>query len=170
MNGTFQIKDDQLLQYFHKVKQLITQFKSVDLKYIPREENRRADKLSKLTTGKEKGQLSSLVCQIVFRRTIDCMQVSCIAEQDDWRRAIMLLIKKQGEGIALRPKEAKQIARYVIVGEELYRRGYVTPMLKSLSKEESEYVMRELHGGICSRHNDGCRSSGGSKKANSPTV
>ncbi|XP_014492331.1 uncharacterized protein LOC106754782 [Vigna radiata var. radiata] len=131
MNGTFQIRDDQLLKYFHKAKQLFSHFESMDLKHIPREENQRVDRLSKLTTGKEK------------------------AERDDWRRDIMLLIKKQGEGISLRPEEARQIARYVIVGEELYRRGYVMSMLKCLSKEESEYIMRELHEGICGRHGGG---------------
>lgn len=83
MNGTFQIKDDQLLKYFHKAKQLIAHFESVELKYISREGNQRADRLSKLTNGKEKGQLSSLVREILFKPTIDCMHISCIAEQDD---------------------------------------------------------------------------------------
>lgn len=137
MNGTFQVKDEQLLQYFHKASQLITQFKSVELKYISREENVRADRLSKLTSGKEKGQLTSLIRQIIFKPTIECLHISCMAERDDWRREIMLLIKKQEEGVALRSDEAKQISRYVLMGEELYRRGYVTPMLKCLSKKES---------------------------------
>ncbi|WVZ19433.1 hypothetical protein V8G54_006755 [Vigna mungo] len=56
------------------------------------------------------------------------------------------------EGRVLQTKDAKRIARYVIVGEELYRRGYITPMMKCLSAEEAKYVMRELHEGICGRH------------------
>ncbi|XP_014493154.1 uncharacterized protein LOC106755497 [Vigna radiata var. radiata] len=155
MNDTFQIKGNQLLMYFHKAKQLASYFDSVAVQHIPRSENHRADRLSKLTTGKEKGQLSSLVRQVIFKPAVDCLHISCMAERDDWRREITLLIRRQEEGIALRAEEAKQIARYVIVGEELYRRGYVTPMLKCLSKEESDYVMRELHEGICDRHGGG---------------
>lgn len=156
MNGTFQVKDEQLLQYYHKAARLMRQFKTVELKYIPRGENVKADRLSKLTTDKERGQLTSLIRQVLFKPAIECLHVGCMAERDDWRREIMLLIKKQDEGNTLRPEEAKQ-TRYIVIGEELYRRGYVTPMLKCLSREESKYVMRELYEGICGRH-DGGRS------------
>lgn len=65
------------------------------------------------------------------------------------------MIKQQEEGIILRPSEAKQIARFVIVGEELYRRGYAAPMMKCLAPEEADYVMRKLHEGICRWHMGG---------------
>lgn len=137
MNGNFQVKDEHLLQYFHKSKQLVAQFKSLELKYIPREENARADKLSKLTSGKKKGHLSSMIRQIMTKPTIECLQVSRMADREDWRREFILLIKQWEEGKTLRPSYAKQIARYVIVREELYRRDYVTPMLKCLATEEA---------------------------------
>lgn len=57
MNGNFQVKHDQLYQYFHKAKQLKKQFKMVEVKHIPREENARANVLSKLVSGKEKGKI-----------------------------------------------------------------------------------------------------------------
>lgn len=155
MKENFQVKDKQLLQYYHKAAQLMAQFKSVELKYIPRGENTKADRLSKLTIGREQGHLTSLIRQVLFKPAIECLHVSCMVERDDWRREIMLLIKKQDEGTTLRSDESKQIARYVVIGEELYRRGYMTPMLKCLSKEESEYVMKELHEGICGRHGGG---------------
>lgn len=53
IRGTFQVKDDQLLQYFHKAKRLEACFKSVDVKHISRKENTRADMLSKLASAKE---------------------------------------------------------------------------------------------------------------------
>ncbi|XP_014506155.1 uncharacterized protein LOC106765899 [Vigna radiata var. radiata] len=155
MNGTFQIKDDQLLKYFHRAKQLFAHFDSIEVNHIPRSENQRADRLSKLSTGKEKGQLSSLVRQIIFKPAVECLQVYSTAERDDWRREIVRLIQQQEAGTTLRTEESKQVARYVMVGEELYRRGYVTPMLKCVSKDESEYVMQELHEGICGRHGGG---------------
>lgn len=92
MNGNFQVKDEQLLQYYHKAAQLVLQFKSVEIKYIPREENVKADRLSKLTTGKEQGQLTSLIRQVLFKPAIECLHISCMTDRDDWRREIMLLI------------------------------------------------------------------------------
>lgn len=75
-----------------------------------------------------------------------------MTDREDWRREIISFIKQQEEGRTLRPSEAKQIARYVMVGEELYRRGYATLMMKCLATKEAGYVMRELHEGICGRH------------------
>ncbi|XP_047151560.1 uncharacterized protein LOC124823412 [Vigna umbellata] len=155
MKGNFEVKDDQLLQYFHKAKQLEAQFKAVELKHIPREENVRADRLSKLAGKKEKGQLSSVIRQVLMKPTIDCLLVCNTVGQNDWRKEVIQLMKEQDGGVTLPMKERKKIARYIMVGEDLYRRGYTTPMMKCLSKEEAKYVMRELHEGICGRHTGG---------------
>ncbi|BAT74230.1 hypothetical protein VIGAN_01185200, partial [Vigna angularis var. angularis] len=58
LNGSFQTKDDQLLRYYHKTKELIKQFQTVEVKHVPKA---KADILSKLASGKEKGQLSSII-------------------------------------------------------------------------------------------------------------
>ncbi|BAT75480.1 hypothetical protein VIGAN_01334800 [Vigna angularis var. angularis] len=55
MNGDFQVKEEQLLRYFHRATELARSFDKVDIQHIPREENTRADMLSKLSSGKEKG-------------------------------------------------------------------------------------------------------------------
>ena len=53
-------------------------------------------------------------------------------------------------------KEARKIkmrsARYTLSGDTLYKRGYTLPLLKCLSKTEGEYVLREIHEGICGSH------------------
>lgn len=81
MNGNFQVKDDQLLQYVHKAKQLASQFKSLELKHILRKESTRADRLSKLTSGKEKVHLSSMVKQILTKPIIECSEVSGVTDR-----------------------------------------------------------------------------------------
>lgn len=58
INENFQVKDEHLLQYFHKATQLAAQFKSLKLKYIPMEENTKVDKLSKVDYRKGEGALS----------------------------------------------------------------------------------------------------------------
>jgi hypothetical protein len=37
----------------------------------------------------------------------------------------------------------------------LYRRGYTYPLLKCLPSTEAEYVLREIHEGMCGNHSEG---------------
>lgn len=76
MNGSFLIKDDQLLYYFHKAKGLDEQFNAIEVKHVPREENARADTLSKLANRKENDHLSSMVRQVLMRLSIEFLNVS----------------------------------------------------------------------------------------------
>ncbi|RDX92673.1 hypothetical protein CR513_25161, partial [Mucuna pruriens] len=46
----------------------------------------------------------------------------------------------------------KEAAKYTMVGQRLYRRGFAFPLLKCLDQEEAEYTMKEVHEGICGTH------------------
>ncbi|RDY13735.1 hypothetical protein CR513_01291, partial [Mucuna pruriens] len=46
----------------------------------------------------------------------------------------------------------KEAAKYTLVGQRLYRRGFAFPLLKCLDQEEAEYVMKEVHDGVCGTH------------------
>lgn len=61
-------------------------------------------------------------------------------------------MKKQDNGLPLRLAETKKIARFLLIGDDMYRRGFYTPLVKCLSKEEAHYVMDELHNGVCGFH------------------
>ena len=37
---------------------------------------------------------------------------------------------------------------YIIEGEDLYRKGFTTSLLKCLTRDQSEYVIEEMHRGI----------------------
>ena len=47
--------------------------------------------------------------------------------------------------------------RFVLINDTLYKRGFSQPYLRCLSHGEAEYVMREVHEGICGNHS-GARS------------
>ncbi|XP_076931761.1 uncharacterized protein LOC143597021 [Bidens hawaiensis] len=42
--------------------------------------------------------------------------------------------------------------QYEIIDGSLYRRSYLGPSLKCIDYEEAEYVIREIHEGICGMH------------------
>ena len=55
--------------------------------------------------------------------------------------------------------EARKIkvraARYALIGEDLYKRGYSQPYLRCVTTEEGDYVLREIHFGVCGNHSGG---------------
>ena len=59
-----------------------------------------------------------------------------------------------------RPSEDKDEARklkiraakYVLIDEVLYKRGFSQPYLRCLALDKSNYVLREVHEGACGNH------------------
>ena len=50
-----------------------------------------------------------------------------------------------------------QAARFVLIKDVLYKSSFSRPYLRCLGNEEADYVMREVHKGICRNHS-GSRS------------
>lgn len=61
MNEEFQVKEQHLLRYYHKASTLVQDFEKICIQHILREQNVRADMLSKLSARKEKGQLTTII-------------------------------------------------------------------------------------------------------------
>ena len=59
-----------------------------------------------------------------------------------------LLPNDQKEASKLRSRST----RFTIHRGALYKRGFFTPILKCIAKEEADYVPREVHEGICGNH------------------
>ncbi|RDY03049.1 hypothetical protein CR513_13389, partial [Mucuna pruriens] len=49
-------------------------------------------------------------------------------------------------------KLIKDMAKYIITGGELYRRGFSFPLLWCVKGEEARYVIKEVHEGVYSSH------------------
>ena len=45
-----------------------------------------------------------------------------------------------------------QVARFMLINYQLYRRSFRGPYLKCLSEPEGKYVMVELHEDVCDNH------------------
>ena len=54
------------------------------------------------------------------------------------------------------PKEASKLrarsARFTVYRGTLYKRGFSTPILKCVGKEDANYILKEIHEGICGNH------------------
>ena len=46
----------------------------------------------------------------------------------------------------------QQCTWYTLIGQDLYRRKYSKSLLKCITKEQTEYVLQEIHEGVCGSH------------------
>ena len=77
-----------------------------------------------------------------------------IGSKSNWTTTIASYLK---DGVLPDEKEAArklmvQVARFVLIKDVLYKRGFSHPYLRCLGNEEADYVMREVHEGICGNH------------------
>ena len=45
-----------------------------------------------------------------------------------------------------------QVAQFVLIKDILYKRGFSRPYLRCLIPKEADYVVREVHEGVCRNH------------------
>ena len=49
-------------------------------------------------------------------------------------------------------KVRKRAARFIILNDTLYKRGFSMPYLKCVDEEEAKYILEEIHEKICGDH------------------
>ena len=49
-------------------------------------------------------------------------------------------------------KIRKRAARFTILNDTLYKRGFSMPYLKCVDKDEAKYIFEEIHEEICGNH------------------
>jgi len=146
----YEVRETLLQQYFHFVKNLVS--REISFQHIRRENNTRADALSRLATLKKKGVHRSTIHVTLVKPSVSTDECMTTDTQPNWMTPIKQYLT---EGICdphLEKMMKLQAARYIFIGQYLYRRGYSRPLLKSLSPEQVTYVMTELHVGICGTH------------------
>ena len=132
----------------------------VKIVQIPREENECTDRLAKA---------ASVEFMLVPEQVLSFVQVSLlindgtnVQEVDSkcnwpmpWISYLRTGLLPDGEEVARKLKF--QASRFVLIKDVLYKRGFSRLYLRCLSCEETDYVMREVHEGICGNHS-GARS------------
>jgi len=157
VTGEFQVKDPLLLKYYHQVQKLLRGFSSTRMEHIKLEHNARADLLSKLASIKKKSHHRSIVKQYVGEPSVSMIETECctVTMEESWYGPIRSYLLtggcKEGEEQVMKAKSV----RFTMIVTDLYRRGYSRPLLKCVTETQAQYVMKELHEGICELHSGG---------------
>ncbi|XP_020203755.1 uncharacterized protein LOC109789254 [Cajanus cajan] len=133
-------------------------FEDIQIKHTPRELNMKADQLARLASSKKVSHLCSMIQQELPQPSIvqtECLQVQ--QETPNWMTGIIEYLVTGS--LPINPLEAKKMrtiaARYTLIAGELYKRGFSSPLLKCLAPDQAQYVIREIHEGICGTHSGG---------------
>ncbi|XP_074339757.1 uncharacterized protein LOC141677649 [Apium graveolens] len=139
---------------------LLEKFGSAKLEGVPREDNSNVDGLAKMGSQMDSvllGQIPLGIQEIPSIPEIGVFQTQVIS-QETWMTPIQNYIRN---GAVLEDKSQVrclryQAARYVEYdGVLCKKRGFNLPLLRCVDLEEGNYILREVHEGICGNHSGG---------------
>ncbi|KAK2410326.1 hypothetical protein QL285_045693 [Trifolium repens] len=154
VSGECQTKDPQLVKYLERVQSLASQFKRFELIYVPREQNARADLLSKLASTKKPGNNRTVIQETIAKPSAETAEILMLVEGSDWRYPLIRYL--QDEVLPEEKEEAARLKRtathYAMLGDKLYKRGFSTPLLLCVGELESRRIVKKIHDGSCGNH------------------
>ena len=146
IEDTYEARSEKMVLYLQKVRDLLQKFVSVQIKYVPRTENSRADTLAKLATALQEDIGESTPVEYLAEPSIDphSLVIAPIGSTPNWMDPIWDYIN---DGTL--PDDPREAAKIRVRSS---KRGFYTPFLKCIAGEDTEYVLREVHEGICGNH------------------
>ena len=156
IEDSYKAKSEKMIIYLKKVLELFKKFIRVQVRHVLRAENSRVDALAKLTTTSREDldRLVSIEHLPEPSVNVDDEEVSPVRSEPSWIDPIWDYLV---DGIMpSNPKEASKLrtrsAKFTIHRGTLYKRGFSTPIVKCVGREDANYVLREVHEGICGNH------------------
>ncbi|XP_050281220.1 uncharacterized protein LOC126722115 [Quercus robur] len=95
-----------------------------------------------------------LAMEVQKHPSIEEVPTFTIQSANSWMTPIMSFL--QDGHLPQNTEEAKRIkkraARFTILNDALYKRGFSMSYLKYVDEEEAKYLLEEIHGGVCGDH------------------
>ncbi|XP_022158485.1 uncharacterized protein LOC111024965 [Momordica charantia] len=150
----YQTKEPQMEKYLGKVRSHLSHFQAYEISQIPRFENSNADALAKLASTYETDLARSVSMEILDTPSIlEPVMIEVNSQLPLWMDPIKEFL---AGNVLVDAKEAKKmswrIARYLLRDRTMYWCGFSLPLLQCISKENGNYVLREVHEKVCGNH------------------
>ncbi|XP_022019877.2 uncharacterized protein K02A2.6-like [Helianthus annuus] len=156
VNDSYVAKEPNMKKYKEKSKELMNTFQTCTINQIPRSRNKKADALSKLASLTFAHLTKKVLVEVLKTPSIEELEVQDVITEEgtNWMTPIKKLLKN-GE-LPTDQAEAERVKvksrQYVLQGEILYKKGYLAPLLRCVGAEQSKYLIKEVHEGICRAH------------------
>ncbi|WKA09087.1 hypothetical protein VitviT2T_026765 [Vitis vinifera] len=158
----YEAKDARMARYLAKVRDTLQQFTEWAIEKIKRTDNRRADAMAGIAASLPIKEAILLPIHVQPNPSIpEISTCNTIKEPQadgrEWMYDITEYIRagtlpgdfKQAHKVRV------QAARFTLIGGHLYKRSFTGPYLRCLGHSEAQYVLAELHEGICGNHSGG---------------
>nr|XP_023905140.1 uncharacterized protein LOC112016914 [Quercus suber] len=154
VKGEYEAKEERMQRYLRLTKHLAQEFEEVEFVQIPRSQNVIADEVSRIASSDGRALEKGLMMEVQKNPSIEEFPAFAIQRTNSWMTPIVSFLQ---EGhLPQNTEEARKIkkrtARFVILNDALYKRGFSMPYLKCVDEEEARYILEEVHEGVCRDH------------------
>nr|XP_043620185.1 uncharacterized protein LOC122592037 [Erigeron canadensis] len=156
VKGEYEAKGEIIRLYLGKTKELIEQFESFDIEHIRRNQNKKADALSKLASLTFEHLGKKVLIKVLKERSIYEKRVHDLVREKgkNWMTPIIeylvsgIFPEDESEARKIRIKAPQ----YKLMEGNLYKKAFVTPWLRCVGPKQAETIIFEIHEGICGLH------------------
>ncbi|XP_034684129.1 uncharacterized protein LOC117913290 [Vitis riparia] len=154
----YEAKDERMAKYSLKVQESLNRLEEWVIEKIPRGDNVQADALAGIAASFPIKESTMLPIYVQITPAIVESHVCNVSpKENDW--AIDIRVYLQSGALPENSKHAHKVrvqaSRFTLIGGDLYRRSFGGPYLKCLIQPDIQYVLSELHEGICGNHSRG---------------
>ncbi|XP_076950400.1 uncharacterized protein LOC143623353 [Bidens hawaiensis] len=155
INGTYEARNDVMDSYLLQAKDLILQISSCKVINIKRSEKKYANELSKLASMNFEHFAKDIHIDVLDHPSVLQHQVLVIqTEVASWMTPISAYLTSRvvPEKKSATRKIRHKALNYQVQDGILCRRSFLGPLLKCVDAEDANYLIREIHEGICGLH------------------
>ena len=130
------------------------EFDEVEFVQVPRNQNTLADEILKLASLEEEELSNNLAMEVQKHPSIEEAPTLMIQNTNSWMTPIVsfLLDGHLPQDTDEARKIRKRAARFMVLNDTLYKRGFSMPYLKCVDQDKAKYILNEIHEGVCGDH------------------
>ncbi|XP_021745100.1 uncharacterized protein LOC110711036 [Chenopodium quinoa] len=155
IKGEYEAKEPSIVAYLAKIKSIIAQLRTVEVELIPRGQNAQADALSKLASSTLTELNRSVYVEVRRGKSVgEAASVCNATPEPSWMDPILAykLREELPEDKKLASKIKRISSRFIVFGSQLLKKSFSATLLKCVGPIDADYILREIHLGICGNH------------------
>ncbi|XP_021975373.1 uncharacterized protein LOC110870505 [Helianthus annuus] len=151
INGLYDAKGEAMSLY---LEQAIAKFHTFKVIHTNRSENKHADALSKLAATSFKHLAKEVRIEVLSNPSVPLHVNMVEIWNPSWMSPIIMFLQHGTlpEGKAEARKIHNKALNYEMANGIMYQKSYMGPLLRCVDKHDAQYLVREIHEGLCGTH------------------